>query len=110
MGEETKEKLEKMRKHARSETQTPVRFNYATFSGMGIIFDISKGGAGMITDVFFQQGTQLTLDFGLQDKILSIITSVENENVIENVFDNIESFGLILPSGEVIIEEYGKRN
>ena len=35
---------------------------------------------------------------------------VENENVIENVFDNIESFGLILPSGEVIIEEYGKRN
>ena len=35
---------------------------------------------------------------------------VENENVIENVFDNIESFRLILPSGEVIIEEYGKRN
>ena len=58
---------------------------------------------GMITKKATWMGKEFT--------ITSLkIFDVENENVIENVFDNIESLGLILPSGEVIIEEYGKRN
>lgn len=69
-------KIDAMRKFARSKTQVPVRFYYSAFSGMGIIDNISKGGAGLITDIFLHVGSQVTLDLNVKGQLVSMRAKV----------------------------------